>query len=684
MGCQWQVATVAAAIVVAEAQQCPGSISMPGYTGGDVYIVPTGWGDPTAALTEVLPGGELRSHMEARAYFASSCTAGTYDNTEYLALNLLGKTLQYTTDLSGAGCGCNAALYLVSMQQNSDPSTCGDFYCDANSVCGVSCAEIDIQEGNQLSWHSTLHSAIDRAGVGGGYGGGAGWNGPRDWGHQDFRPGSPCIDTSRPFQVAASFPVDGQGNLVGMEVVLSQTGRDCTLAATGLNSYNGMDELSSALQAGMTPVFSYWSSEDMLWMDGKGTDQQGPCSIEDPSACADSVSFSDFSITDYVPGEGPAPAPGPVPVPVPIPMPPGFEGQHAKLAIYKALSLMCGGEAQVVANTLLEYAGNSFAWLESSEYQGCISIVVALAGLAAAYDGPAFYRVLFLMLVAACSVCIAKYEIESHDIRLTAFYKFLTLCQVALVMPLATFNGFEGSQILFGAFSGVVGAFGSGGWTRALSAKLPGLDCFWYSCGALVGCLVFTIWRQMTMRVLGPLFGGFLVASGVSACVSHVLSGASAGSESHLPFLPAPSATWPAAASELLGAAAARGALMGGCAAAIIALLVKGYGSSNPDWQTRKVGLSIAILLAYIVAMAIIAVVSRGPAVEWPWPLFGCSIWALVVLASVHRQLMSIEDEDIRHNFESTNNLMPDALRSLRRLRTRALAEIGDERSPTR
>merc|ERR1712060_247285 len=36
---------------------------------------------------------------------------------------------------------------------------------------------------------------------------------------------------------------------------------------------------------GMTPVFSYWSSDKMLWMDGKGPDGQGPCSEDVAKAC---------------------------------------------------------------------------------------------------------------------------------------------------------------------------------------------------------------------------------------------------------------------------------------------------------------------------------------------------------------------------------------------------------------
>merc|ERR1719510_2756522 len=135
--------------------------------------------------------------------------------------------MRYTTDMSGGGCGCNVALYLVSMKQNPKPSGCEDYYCDANNVCGESCAEIDIQEANQHAWHSTLHTSQDHGGVGGGYGGGDSWNGPRDFGAQEYAPGGRCIDTTKPFQVAVSFPTDAGGALTGMNVELSQDGHSC-------------------------------------------------------------------------------------------------------------------------------------------------------------------------------------------------------------------------------------------------------------------------------------------------------------------------------------------------------------------------------------------------------------------------------------------------------------------------
>lgn len=254
-----------------------------------------------------LRNGAIDTPLGSRGYLAATCTAGKYNNTQYLALDLRGKSLKYTTDMSGAGCGCNAALYLTSMHQNKHASDCGDFYCDANNVCGQSCAEIDIQEGNRFAWHSTLHGAQDHFGLGKGYGGGGdGWSGPRDWPGGDFGPKGKCIDTDLPFQVAVSFPLDEAGKLKSMDVYLTQDGHDCPLALN-LAGYNEMAELDAALAAGMTPIMSYWSSDDMLWMDGKGDDEMGPCQKDFPDDCGESVRFYDFSVTPAFPPTTPWP-----------------------------------------------------------------------------------------------------------------------------------------------------------------------------------------------------------------------------------------------------------------------------------------------------------------------------------------------------------------------------------------
>lgn len=259
---------------------CLGSVSVGGL--GQVKIVATKWDKPGEPAHEVqLANGAVMPHVKGRAYFANSCG----ESNSYQAVKLLGKKLRYTTDLSHAGCGCNAALYLVQMHKNTELTSCEDFYCDANAVCGASCVEVDVQEANKHAWHTALHSAYDRNGLASGFGG---WvhNNNYDFDASKYGPGARCIDTTRPFQVEAAFPASG-----GIGVTLEQNG--CHLH-TGIHSYPGMDAITQALAEGVTPVVSYWKSGDMLWMDGPGMGK-GPCQ-SDGQHCGTSAKFYDFSV----------------------------------------------------------------------------------------------------------------------------------------------------------------------------------------------------------------------------------------------------------------------------------------------------------------------------------------------------------------------------------------------------
>jgi len=282
--------------IVGPRKACPGDFEIPGF--GHVALVNAAWNKPGDRAGKVVVSDTISPHMKGRSYFGTSCHEGDYAQSEYAAMFLLGKTLTYQVDLSGASCGCNAALYLTSLRQSSGESSCKDYYCDAAKVCGLSCVEIDIQEANTRAWFSTLHAADDLAGVGGGYGATRG-----TWNASQYGVGGECIDTSKPFSVSAFFPVDGNGSLAAMEVTLSQVGRPCPLSVrvdryAPLGRPGGLDEVAEALKGGMTPIVSYWGAgEDLQWMDGLGPRGEGPCTAEAPATCSDSVRFWGFAVS---------------------------------------------------------------------------------------------------------------------------------------------------------------------------------------------------------------------------------------------------------------------------------------------------------------------------------------------------------------------------------------------------
>mmetsp|Transcript_13745 Transcript_13745/g.23596 ORF Transcript_13745/g.23596 Transcript_13745/m.23596 type:complete len:328 (-) Transcript_13745:386-1369(-) len=286
-----------------EGAVCPGSIGLSGH--GSIQMTNAFWNKPYDPAGEVeVNNGIISVQMKGRTYFSNSCVPGSFSHNRYAELNLLNKRISWTTNVAAAGCGCNAAFYLASLPQNPEVSGCKDFYCDANSVCGVRCSEIDLQEANTHAFHSVLHMAEDGSGVGLGYGGGgSGWNSHRDWTKEQYGPGSSCINTNRAFRVEVSFPVKNMNGKVKLEAIITKVSQDgCTLEASvetdsyHFNGRSSADELTEALEKGMTPIVSYWSAPDMLWMDGQGADHLGPCQQDNPDLCGESVQFYDFAV----------------------------------------------------------------------------------------------------------------------------------------------------------------------------------------------------------------------------------------------------------------------------------------------------------------------------------------------------------------------------------------------------
>jgi hypothetical protein len=70
-----------------------------------------------------------------RAYLAKEC-ATAFGPDIFWQAKLLGKTFSYTVDLSKVACGCNAALYTVTMPAydpntgEPTPTIHGDYYCE--------------------------------------------------------------------------------------------------------------------------------------------------------------------------------------------------------------------------------------------------------------------------------------------------------------------------------------------------------------------------------------------------------------------------------------------------------------------------------------------------------------------------------------------------------------------------
>jgi hypothetical protein len=286
---------------------CPGKVNITGLR--ELSVRSALWYKPKMQGNPVqVPDGNwgVFPQYNSRAYFSDSCVEGEVNSEMYAALKLLGTTIQYTVDLSGLGCGCNAQFHLVTMRYNSDASQCGDYCCGAAQVkqCGVSCPTISLQDANQYAWSTSVHLSNDADGKSVGYGGGSEKPGRRHWSDAEYGPQAKCIDTTWPFRVSVSFKEKFAGMLDRIEVTLSQEDRhDCTLKES-ITEYNfkkesGLAEFSRILEKGVTPMLSYSGGEDMTWLDGVGADGKGPCVRDVPKMCPQSVKFYDFEVTRH-------------------------------------------------------------------------------------------------------------------------------------------------------------------------------------------------------------------------------------------------------------------------------------------------------------------------------------------------------------------------------------------------
>ncbi|KAL1522908.1 hypothetical protein AB1Y20_017873 [Prymnesium parvum] len=248
--------------------------------GGGVVFERFGADDVTGARQAIT----LRGNQ--RGYLALKPATLRWADIEYDRLHLLGQTLHVTVDVSGVGCGCNAALYLVSMPA---PDVSGSRYCDIQFPDPDRCLEIDLFEGNTKAAVATLHTQAGEAADGtcNQWGCASRW-GPAD-GQCKYGLGSPNVDSSKPFELLARFDQHGH-----MSVHVEQGGQRRQLwGVESAGNYPSKSvpeqatwKVKKALEQGMVLVMSLWAADGdgMSWLDGGCNAAYPHCVLEDASA----------------------------------------------------------------------------------------------------------------------------------------------------------------------------------------------------------------------------------------------------------------------------------------------------------------------------------------------------------------------------------------------------------------
>lgn len=134
-------------------------------------------GEPGAAVDQSICGqpGDVSVSWDSRSYLLSqyegTCATTPFGTSDYEcvdyaagAIFLAGQTLSLDVDLSGVGCGCNAAIYLVSMPQNRAKGTCANDYC-ANTPTPLRPTAIHLRPSTPLPRQVTVYSERARAHV---------------------------------------------------------------------------------------------------------------------------------------------------------------------------------------------------------------------------------------------------------------------------------------------------------------------------------------------------------------------------------------------------------------------------------------------------------------------------------------------------------------------------------------
>jgi len=316
-----------------------------------------------------------------------------------------------------------------------------------------------------------------------------------------------------------------------------------------------------------------------------------------------------------------------------------------------APSLVLGEMARATGSPIATYADDLLEWLHDAPYQAAVSICALAVGLVCAWDGPAIWHVLFTLASACLGALIAHSEARAFQLTSSTVAETAMMLEVGATVGLATHFGFEGFQLLFGAAMGVLGAYGVGGWARGVEGTVPGLPLLWYSIGAALGLLVYTVWRRPVLAMLAPLLGGLLVSSGIAALLGRAFNLLTAMDDGHA----APGSDWlPPAGLAWVDVAGALVEYAGGASLAALCCVVLLGAMTNGLKQFRC--LAVSLLSGGIAASIAASSTGAGcqmvdkflhsgcpswltPTSDWRWLVCSGTLWGCVTAATAWRQI---------------------------------------------
>eukprot|EP00929_Paragymnodinium_shiwhaense_P053825 TRINITY_DN2698_c0_g1_i1.p1 TRINITY_DN2698_c0_g1~~TRINITY_DN2698_c0_g1_i1.p1 ORF type:complete len:1029 (-),score=214.57 TRINITY_DN2698_c0_g1_i1:103-3189(-) len=337
---------------------------------------------------------------------------------------------------------------------------------------------------------------------------------------------------------------------------------------------------------------------------------------------------------------------------------PGF--LHGSTTVAPGIWRESGSTWSVQQMGLLQSPVGSFATATSAWFQDptspqlAVSVSVAALGGVLAFGGVLLWD---YVLVACAGVLAAGFAVyELSVLEAVKGGSPIALC-AALVAGslggLATHQGIEGANVVFGALLGVALAAGAAS-NGTVEAGSDGSVLYFVACclfAPLLGALTFGFKRREALVTLAPVAGAFLLTSAVGTLLSR-----GAGATWLIPE-PAGS-TWVGVAKHLQGNAG-MALLAFDCLVACVAALVHACSvptSSGPGARKQEASHDVPHLITAVGIFVGSLVVSTGlgctylagcpawlvPEDFWQWSLLGGLLWAGLATAGVHVQLKQL------------------------------------------